>query len=61
MLICSLVIQRILWEIGDWEMDRNYRIYGKHFPKNEIVEFCLEDAEIIPENDFRDPECEIQP
>ena len=59
-LICSLVIQRILWDIGGWEKDRNYRIYGRHFPKNEIVEFCLEDAEAIPEEDFRDPECEIR-
>ena len=56
-LICSLVIQRILWDIGGWEKDRNYRIYGRHFPKNEIVEFRLEDAEIIPDEDFRDPEC----
>ena len=57
-LICSLVIQRILWDIGGWEKDRNYRIYGRHFPKNEIVEFRLEDAEVIPEEDFHDPECE---
>ena len=56
-LICSLVIQRILWEIGGWEKDRNYRVYGRHFPKNEIVEFRLEDADVIPDEDFCDPEC----
>ena len=40
--------------------ERLYRIYGKHFPKNEIVEFRLEDATVIPEEDFSDPECETQ-
>ena len=48
----------ILWDIGGWEKYRNYRIYGRHFPRNEIAEFRLEDAEVIPEEDFCDPECE---
>ena len=58
-IICSLVIQRILWDIGDWDKDKNYRIYGKLFPKNEIVEFILADAEVIPNDAFIDPECNI--
>ena len=57
-IICSLVIQRILWEIGEWHKNSNYRIYGTLFHKNEIVEFLLSDAEVISDEDFIDPECE---
>ena len=54
-IICSLVIQRILWDICSWKKDGNYLIYGRHFPKNEIVEFCLQNAEEIPDELFTDP------
>lgn len=59
-IICSLVIQRIIWDISEWDKDKSYRIYGKHFPKNEIVEFLMEDAEVIPDELFVDPECTNQ-
>ena len=54
-IICSLVIQRILWDICSWKKDGNYLNYGRHFPKNEIVEFCLQNAEEIPDDLFNDP------
>ncbi len=60
-IICSLVIQRMLWDMCSWEKNGNYRVYGRYFPKNEIVEFCLSDAEDIPDELFIDPECTLTP
>ena len=56
--ICSLVMQRTLWDACDWNRGSNYRVWGVLYPKHELVEFDLTKAEEGQDEVFYDPACE---
>lgn len=46
----------IIYKKCGWRSDQTYVVYGTVYPEHRLVEFRLDDAKIISENQFVDPE-----
>ncbi len=51
-VVSSVVMLKLIWKLCDWDKKDTVRAYGKLYPKNHIVEFDLNNIEIISENEF---------
>jgi len=53
--ITSISFLNMIYKIAEWNLNQTYRIYGTSYPGNRLVEFDLEDAEVIQDEEFIDP------
>lgn len=56
--VTSKAFLRVLYKNCQWDETKNYRAYGVHYPDAQVVEFDLNGAEIIQDEEFVDPEVE---
>lgn len=54
--ITSMNFISIVYRIAKWDENRTYRLEGRLYGDNRLVEFDLMDAEIIDDSEFVDPE-----
>jgi hypothetical protein len=54
--IASKAFLRVLYKNCHWDESRTYRVYGTNYGNEQVVEFRLEEATIIRDEEFRDPE-----
>ena len=54
--INSINFMNVLYRLAGWDRDKNYKIEGLVYPDNRLVEFQLEKAVLISDEEFRDPE-----
>lgn len=54
--ITSINFLNMLYKIAGWKRDCTYRLYGQAYPDNRLVEFRLDDADVIGDEDFVDPD-----
>ncbi len=53
---------RMIYDLCNWEYEKNYRVFGRYFTDANVIEFSLADAEIINdegvagENDATSPQ-----
>lgn len=45
--IYSVSMLNIIWKVCDWDENKTYRSVGIHYPEHELVEFDLEQAEVL--------------
>jgi len=46
----------VIYKKCEWNIDKAYNVLGTAYPEHRLVEFKLDDAEIISSNQFMDPE-----
>ena len=56
--ISSIHFISILYKTAGWDRNKSYRIKGTVFAGNRLVEFVLDEAEIIADEEFVDPDVE---
>lgn len=54
--IASKAFLRVLYKNCHWDESKTYRVYGTNYGNEQVVEFRLEEATIIRDEEFRDPE-----
>ena len=54
--ISSLNFLSVVYKMAGWDSDRNYRIKGRLFAENRLVEFELSEAVVIADEEFVDPD-----
>lgn len=54
--ITSINFINMIYKAAGWDSESTYRIFGRAYPDNRLVEFVFDDAEIIRDDDFVDPE-----
>lgn len=54
--ISSKAFLRVLYKNCHWDENKTYRSYGHLFPDEQVVEFELSSAEVIRDDEFRDPD-----
>ncbi len=52
--ITSINFLKVVYGLAKWDEERTYRVSGKLFKENRLVEFRLDDAELISDDDFVD-------
>ena len=46
----------VLYRLAEWDREKTYKIEGMVYPDNRLVEFRLQNAVLISDEEFRDPE-----
>ena len=54
--ISSINFLKVIYGLAKWDEERTYRVSGRLFKANRLIEFDLKDAEIISDDDFVDQE-----
>lgn len=54
--IASTDLLRMVYAMCNWDSEDTYRVYGRLYPEERVVEFELTDAQIISDAEFVDPE-----
>lgn len=54
--ITSITFVRMVYKLAGWSENLTYRIMGTVYPQNHLVEYELENAIIITDEEFVDPE-----
>ncbi len=54
--INSVNFMNVLYRLAEWDREKTYKIEGMVYPDNRLVEFRLQNAVLISDEEFRDPE-----
>ena len=54
--INSKAFLRVLYKNCHWDENKTYRVYGTYYPEAQVVEYLLEEATVIQDEEFRDPD-----
>ena len=54
--ISSINFLKVIYGLAKWDEERTYRVSGRLFKANRLIEFDLKDAETISDDDFVDQE-----
>jgi hypothetical protein len=52
--LCGIRFIRKVYELCDWDPEKNYRVFGRFYEKDRIIEYRLEEAVEIPDSDYCD-------
>ncbi len=54
--IASSPLLSVIYKFCHWDIDKSYLVYGVSYPKNHLVDYDLEKAVVISQEQFVDPE-----
>ena len=54
--ITSSPLLSVIYKACHWEFDKSYLVYGESYPRNRLVDYDLNTAVVITQEQFVDPE-----